>query len=206
MSDKIDRRKARTKQLLYDALMELVKEKGAESVTVTDITNRADINRGTFYLHYRDVADMLEQLKEEAFEMIGSRVRQLDIMEYAECARRDEPYPKMIEIFEEFTRNAHFFQVMFGPKGDPAYMNQYKELMTNHIFSRMSYHRPNSEGLLVPMDYLIAYISSANLGIVLHWMQTGMNQTPAELGIILTRIFNHGPSAAAGFKSIPPHS
>lgn len=200
MSEKIDRRKARTKQLLHEALIVLIQEKGLDGVTVTDITNRADINRGTFYLHYRDVADMLEQWKEEAFEHIRSLVRQLDVMELREYAQRDEPYPKMVSIFEEIARNAPFFKTMFGPKGDPAYMTQYRELMISHIFGKMDYYKPTREGLLVPIDYLIAYISSANLGVVMHWIQTDFQQSPQEIGHILSRIFNHGPLASMGLK------
>ncbi|WP_239615464.1 TetR/AcrR family transcriptional regulator [Cohnella mopanensis] len=203
MSDKIDRRKVRTQQLLHGALIELLQEKGAEAVTVTDISNRAGINRGTFYLHYRDVADMLEQWKEETFDLIRSRVRQLDVMELSEYARKDEPYPRMVELFEEIARNAPFFKLMFGPKGDPAYMTQYKDLMISHIFSKMNYYKPNGDGFLVPMDYLISYIASANLGLVMHWIQTGMNETPQELSLILVRIFNHGPLATAGLKLEP---
>jgi hypothetical protein len=124
-------------------------------------------------------------------------------MELSEYARKDEPYPTMVGIFEEIARNASFFKLMFGPKGDPAYILQYQELMINHIFSKMNYYKPNGEGFLVPMDYLIAYIASANLGLVMHWIRTGMNQSPEELGLILVRIFNHGPLATAGFKLEP---
>ena len=49
MKDKIDRRQARTKMLLRNALIELIEERGLEGLTVTDITNRAVVNRGTFY-------------------------------------------------------------------------------------------------------------------------------------------------------------
>ncbi|EEL70861.1 hypothetical protein IGA_00005 [Bacillus cereus HuA3-9] len=55
-----DLRVARTKEAIRDALTELINEKGFDSITVKDITARANINRGTFYLHYRDKYDLFD--------------------------------------------------------------------------------------------------------------------------------------------------
>ena len=44
-----------------------MEEKGFEAITVSDLTKKADINRGTFYLHYKDKYDLLEQSEEEIF-------------------------------------------------------------------------------------------------------------------------------------------
>ncbi|PLP55691.1 hypothetical protein CYK37_29030 [Mesorhizobium loti] len=50
----IDRRVARTRRLLRDALFELTTENGYAAVTVEDICGRADVGRSTFYTHYPD--------------------------------------------------------------------------------------------------------------------------------------------------------
>jgi AcrR family transcriptional regulator len=206
MSEKMDRRQARTKLLLYKALMELIEEKGVDGVTVTDISNRADLNRGTFYLHYRDVADMLDQMKDEAFEHIRTTMQLLDPRELMEYARKDEPYPSIVRIFEEVAKHADFFRVMFGPKGDLAYIIRFKELMQTHIFNKLSYWIPNEENRRVPLNYLIAYMSSANLGVLLHWIESGMKQSPYELGLMMTRLVNHGPIANSGLRELSPPS
>lgn len=203
MTSKIDRRQARTKQLLRQALLSLIEEKSIEGITVTDIATRADLNRGTFYLHYRDVADMLDQLKEEAFEQVRSNIQQLDPRELMAYADRNEPYPKVALIFEEFQRQSEFFKVMFGPHGDLSYIIRFKELMKTHIFNKLSYWQPQEENRLVPLDFLIAYMASANLGVLLHWLESGMKQTPQELGIIMTRLVNYGPIVSSGLKSQP---
>ena len=58
-----DRRVRKTKKQLRLALMELLAEKSAKSISVRELTERADINRGTFYIHYRDVGDLLQRLR-----------------------------------------------------------------------------------------------------------------------------------------------
>jgi AcrR family transcriptional regulator len=54
-----DRRRVRTRQMLRNALLELIDEKGYESVTVQEITDRADLGRATFYLHFKDKDELL---------------------------------------------------------------------------------------------------------------------------------------------------
>lgn len=65
-----DRRIRQTKEKLRNALAELMKEKGFESIRIHDLTERADINRGTFYLHYKDKYDLLEQNENEIIQDI----------------------------------------------------------------------------------------------------------------------------------------
>lgn len=68
MAQTEDRRVRRTKRLLRQALAELMQEKEFKDITVTDLVERADINRGTFYVHYKDVYDLREQIENEMIE------------------------------------------------------------------------------------------------------------------------------------------
>ena len=63
MAEREDKRIRRTKKLLRQALTRLMKEKEFGSITVTDVVREADINRGTFYAHYRDVYDLRERIE-----------------------------------------------------------------------------------------------------------------------------------------------
>ena len=64
---KTDRRVRRTKALLLQGLMQLMETKDVKDISVKELSDLADINRGTFYLHYSDVYDMLAQLEDELF-------------------------------------------------------------------------------------------------------------------------------------------
>ncbi len=58
-----DKRIRRTKKLLRQALTRLMQQKDFQSITVTDVVREADINRGTFYAHYRDVYDLRDKIE-----------------------------------------------------------------------------------------------------------------------------------------------
>ena len=60
----------RSKKLINEALADLLTEKPLDKITVTDVVNRADINRGTFYAHYRDIPDVVDSLIQQTFSAI----------------------------------------------------------------------------------------------------------------------------------------
>ena len=61
-------RNTETRGLIKEAFTVLMKEKGFQTLTVSDITRKAGINRGTFYLHYVDKYDLLEKLEEDLLD------------------------------------------------------------------------------------------------------------------------------------------
>ena len=69
----VNRRVQFTKTALRDAMIELICEKPLTSITVKDVCARADINRSTFYLHYKDVDSLLVTVEDYAIEYIRSR-------------------------------------------------------------------------------------------------------------------------------------
>lgn len=70
----------RSRKLIKAALADLLQEKPLDKITVTDVVNQAEINRGTFYAHYSDIPDVIHQMVEEAF----CRIR--DVLDDQTCA------------------------------------------------------------------------------------------------------------------------
>ncbi len=66
--EKLDRRTRYTKMVICDALLTLMEQKPFGKISVTEVCKKADINRGTFYLHYLDLEDVLDQLLQEILE------------------------------------------------------------------------------------------------------------------------------------------
>ena len=60
----------RSKKMINEALADLLTEKPLDKITVTDVVSRADINRGTFYAHYRDIPDVVDHLIQQTFSAI----------------------------------------------------------------------------------------------------------------------------------------
>ncbi len=71
MEAKTDRRIKRTRYLLVHALTSLMLKKSIKDITVKELCESVDINRGTFYLHYKDIYDMLEQTEQGLLEQFA---------------------------------------------------------------------------------------------------------------------------------------
>lgn len=95
----LDRRTLRTKQAITDAFTALIIEKDFENITVTELAERANINRKTFYSHYNCIEDVLEELQ----EALGGRIVEIynqqntkvfDVVTFANTMNRimDENY------------------------------------------------------------------------------------------------------------------
>ena len=66
-----DPRILRTRLLIRSAFLDLIREKGFDAVSVQDITDRATLNRATFYLHYQDKHDLMESLIQEVLDELS---------------------------------------------------------------------------------------------------------------------------------------
>jgi len=70
--EQTDPRVRRTHKLLQEALVELADERGFDTITVGDIAKRAEVNRATFYRHYQDKYDLLDQIFKETINQFAS--------------------------------------------------------------------------------------------------------------------------------------
>ncbi|MFE6170182.1 TetR/AcrR family transcriptional regulator [Viridibacillus arvi] len=201
MSDiKVDRRIIKTKKVIRNALTELMADKGFDAITVRDLTEKADINRGTFYLHYHDKYDLLAQSEEEVLlklKEIGLNLKNLNLNDIQFFYTQNQPAPFLIELFEYLQENSDFMNVILGPKGDPSFQVKIKEVIRQNIIQNL-FIKLKKEDMLVPVDMFIAYVTSAHLGVIQQWLNSGMKQTPYEISLILFNLTVQGPRASIG--------
>ncbi len=114
-----DRRVRRTKKLLTQALTQLMADKQIKEITVKELTDLADINRGTFYLYYRDIYDMLARIEDDMFsaleKIISDRVRQ-------EGAAGVKPI--LTEVFAFIAENREMCSVLLSANGDMSFLHR----------------------------------------------------------------------------------
>ena len=112
----VDRRVKKTKRQLRQALMHLMTEKPSRSISVRELADRADINRGTFYIHYKDVGDLLQQLEDEMAERLITVC-----CKHAHSSGEDSAFPYLADLYHFAKDNADLCLVLLGPNGDRAY-------------------------------------------------------------------------------------
>lgn len=181
---KNNRRVRFTRSALREALIDLILEKPLVSITVKDICARADINRSTFYLHFKDVTDILRTTEDEIIEHMHER----------ECRDLQEIKGFFIDFLEQIRSNPRIMkviQVLCSEQGDPYFVRKLQTMTYEafldgwdmHMMPEMSEQRK----LLV-----FSYIISGMVSMLSTWA-TRAQDTPTEQVVsLLMGLMWHG--------------
>ncbi len=123
-----DIRVRRTKKLLYKGIAELGKTKSINKITVKELTDLVEINRGTFYLHYKDIYDLVDSIEDELCEEFDQKVLTVtpdDVLQ--------RPVDVLETFFEYFRTYNDIFNVLMGENGDAKFVYKFGELMNTKI-------------------------------------------------------------------------
>ncbi|NBD25130.1 TetR/AcrR family transcriptional regulator [Paenibacillus glycinis] len=186
-SPRTDPRVIRTRQLIRDAFIDLLEETELEKITVNRIAERATINRVTFYLHYRDIPDMMERIADDMIQEIRAILR--DIPKQSRSG--DADWSTLIKILEHIAANAKFYTVLLASKSIPVFTDRLMKLMVELITSRAEKRDAAlaNSAIAVPTDIAIWYGSSAFIGTIVCWLRSGMPYTPHYLAKQLSLLF-----------------
>lgn len=190
MSHSEDRRVAKSKKAMTDALAILLQQKPLNHITVREIAELAGINRGTFYLHYRDVYDMAEQLQTEILEHFNSIVSQ-----YMPKRNSETLFPLLVKLMELLSENAVLARCLIGKNGDAAFADKLKHAMREKCLENLPGIMDVRESPAV--NYYYHYIEAGCIGICYAWLNGG-TETPEEMAKLVESFILKG---AASFKS-----
>lgn len=188
---KVDPRVVRTRQLLRDALISLIDERGFDSVSVQDIAERATINRATFYLHYRDKHDLLNSSTDDILQELIASLDTTDANATFETL--DQPPPSFIGMFEQIAGHADFYRVMLAKHHMPHFISQLQKVLTEFIQNGLSNVLANDHQLTVPKEIVIRYTASAFLGVIIWWLENDMSYSPKYMASNLLLLATKGP-------------
>lgn len=180
----------KTKKLIIDTLVKLMGEKDFDKITVKDLTDALDINRGTFYLHYKDKYDLLEQIENEILgeinEIVVTSQKKLT-SGFIFPANEEAVLNTFISIYRYINENADFMKIILGPNGDLSFQMKIRNLVEDWLVLNV----PVSDAAeKLPIKYLAAIASSAQLGIIQKWLKSGMKETPEELASFVRDIIS----------------
>ena len=121
---KEDRRVRCTKNLLTQGLIQLMQEKQIKDITVRELADLVDVNRGTFYLYYRDIFDMLEQIETEIFE----RFNQI-ISAHQEGRILSQTQPMFSDLFHFIAENEEMCRTLLSTNGDIKFLQRLSDVV-----------------------------------------------------------------------------
>jgi AcrR family transcriptional regulator len=179
-----DSRVIRTKKLIREGLVSLIKEKSINKITVKELTDRIEINRGTFYLHYKDVIHLIECIENELYAEFDAM-----LSSYTAVQLLKSP----IDVCEAFC--AHFYEhrdiyaALLSENGDAKFSYKVGELMNEKVYSIFKSIFPNMDK--TKYDFTYNYSKFGLTGLIYCWFTEHPEWTPrkvAELWLSLTAL------------------
>lgn len=150
-----DRRVRRTRNLLHDAFLELILEKGYEKTTIQDILDRADVGRSTFYGHFRDK----EALLLASFDGIRDQLEH-DLAEVDTTGDIDVSLAAAL-LYQHAYRNQHIYRALCGRQGGTLVQRHLRELIGGLLREHL-----RSQRTAVPVEIAAEFYASAALGLL----------------------------------------
>lgn len=171
-----DARVRNTRQAIRHAFLELLKEKPVSGISVTELCEKSQINRTTFYKHYADVFDLLDCMEQE-------------MLAYLKQALAEQPCRSLYEMFYEFLSTIQKFGrdwwVLGSEKGDPALFTKMFVMIYQSNFPRVqerAAHLPPET-----QEMLYSYLAQGSGGVIRWWIQSGANGSPEAPAKFLTQ-------------------
>ncbi len=181
MNKNLDLRITKTDKMIRDAFLELIDTIGFEKITITNLTNKAMINRTTFYLHYTDKYDLLEQIENnilDELEKITSKIS-LD---------SEEIFSLLLKMYKYIEKNQKIFKLLICNNIDPSFYFKLNKIM-KHIY----YKNIDKDVIKIPEHYLLSLITGIHMSTINEWIKSGMKETPEEIVSILIYVIHNLP-------------
>lgn len=180
-----DSRVKRTKKLIRKGLAELAKEKSINKITVKELTDLIEINRGTFYLHYKDIFDLVESIENSLYDEFNEIIKTVNPKTILETP---------IDILERFcvfiNENADAFVMLIGENGDANFVYRIGTVMNDAVFELFSSIYPEMDSERYSFTY--EYCKYGSVGLIRCWIIENHDWTPRQVAELWLRLIARG--------------
>jgi AcrR family transcriptional regulator len=184
---KKDRRVAYTRMVLRNALVELMQDQHISGITVKSICKRADVNRSTFYLHYRDQYDLLHQAEREVLEALGARLG----THQDTAGRGPMSLTALTEILEYAQEHSDIARIFLSENCDFAFRQDIMELAQIVVAWIDPSFSENTQ------DYVVAFVVNGCIAFAEKWLENGMVEPPGEIARLMLQLLSNGTASFA---------
>ena len=184
METRQDKRVQKTKKALKEGLIHFINIKPYNTITVKELTDYCDLNRGTFYIHYTDIFDMVNQIENELFDEFTNILNRHPIN-----TKDDTPTELLIELYQFIEANKDLTSVLLGKHGDFSFFNQFKVILKQTCIQHWQILFNQNHKYY---DLFFTYLVSGCFGIVELWLNNEIEMTPEELANVTSTMIVNG--------------
>lgn len=165
----------RTQKLLREALIELIEERGFDTLTVGEITERAMVSRAAFYRNYQDKYALVEQIFTEAMQALFDAVSE---------PGAEHPPQIWVKFFEHIAEYERLYHALLGRKGSPWFVLRMRAALVELVneFQRLSLQHDAEHPIYPASDGFVPdLVATMFVEAITWWLDQGRPYTPQEI-------------------------
>ncbi len=171
----------RSRRMIREAYTVLLKEKDLSKITVTDIVNRADINRATFYAHYPDVRGVTEEIENE---IIAKMLEVLKEFEFTNFFRN--PTPLLLQLSRYLEEDAEFYRILIKANGSEMFMEKLKKVFTDYMLNDSDIPEDMRHSKMVSLR--VCYFAGGIVNLYKQWFRGDLNCTLNDIALEVSKL------------------
>ncbi|MDF3000622.1 MAG: hypothetical protein K0Q48_741 [Bacillota bacterium] len=184
--EQMDKRCRKTRKAIKLALIKMMSEKELSDITITEIAEDADINRKTFYSHYRDLYDVLDEIENDLVGKI------FQILDHADLLKSiHNPYPLFHQITSEINEDIEFYSLLVQSKDYNNLMDKIKAILKER-FLELCQNTVQMEKEI--LSFTIDFITSGLTSVYREWVRSdnriSLEQLTRSLSTLIVSGFN----------------
>lgn len=182
MGQKAEYRSAiRSRRMIREAYMQLLKEKDLSKITVTDIITRADLNRATFYAHYPDVRGVTEEIENEIIEKMLDVLKEFQFTNFFR-----NPAPLLLKVSRYLEEDTDFYRILVRANGSEIFMEKLKKLFAEHMLNDSDI--PESMRHSQMVELRVCYFAGGIVNLYKQWFRGDLHCTLNDIAMEVSKL------------------
>lgn len=171
----------RSRRMIREAYMELLKEKDLSKITVTDIITRADLNRTTFYAHYPDVRGVTEEIENEIIEKMLEVLKEFQFTSFFR-----NPAPLLLKISRYLEEDTDFYRILVRANGSEIFMEKLKKVFSDHMLNDSDIPESMRQSKMVELR--VCYFAGGIVNLYKQWFRGDLNCTLNDIALEVSKL------------------
>ncbi len=184
MARRLDRRVQRTRKMLRESLLSLILEEGFDEISIQDITDKANLGRATFYLHFKDKDELLLEVMEQLMEDILDQVPQLSAAQW-----RLEDIKAITKLFDIAAKHYDLYRILIIGSGGITASRQLRQSIASSVAASIQAEIESKNAQPeVPVEFIANHFAGSLLSTIYWWLDSDLPYSAEEIAEMFQKV------------------
>ncbi len=173
----------RSRKMIRESFLELLKEKDISKITVTDIVNKADLNRSTFYAHYMDVRAITEEMENEVINKMIEILKKFEFKNFF-----NNPTPLLLEVSRFLESNQDIYKILLKVNEAESFLKKLKNEFAKYMMSDTDIPEYLKDSKMVNLR--ISYFAGGIINMYQDWFNGSLNCSLNDIALEVSKLLS----------------